>query len=190
MTEDSLKSEVFIFWAEIAWANEGLQELITFEYLGNLKIHTIPLFFQRQYNELQSSKSIHELDENSAKVIKNEANNRYLKNKKLNIKVQKLTNMKDQLLSLSITNIFFSQVIDTNNSSIIWEKLLRIGLFSRIADAEYVSSLEDVNFYDTFRHFLITKSLISEISKIIESLMCTDFDCSELNNTKTIVSKW
>lgn len=104
--------------------------------------------------------------------------------------MQKLTNMKDQLLSLSITNIFFSQVIDTNNSSIIWEKLLRIGLFSRIADAEYVSSLEDVNFYDTFRHFLITKSLISEISKIIESLMCTDFDCSELNNTKTIVSKW
>ncbi|PKY27102.1 hypothetical protein RhiirB3_442677 [Rhizophagus irregularis] len=33
--EDSLKSKVFIFWAEIAWADEGLQELITFGKIYN-----------------------------------------------------------------------------------------------------------------------------------------------------------
>lgn len=65
-----------------------------------------------------------------------------------------LNRNRDQLLLLPITNIFFSQEIDTNNSSIIWEKLLGTGLFSRIASAEHVSSLEDVNFYDTFQSIL------------------------------------
>ncbi|RGB25429.1 hypothetical protein C1646_771744 [Rhizophagus diaphanus] len=170
------KSDIHLFWAKVAWANEGLLTLINFEHFESSDNATILLKI------IQSSKSIKELDE-------------YLSLIKSIAEKQKITIIENSTLNIKKDAINYFQVIDTYNGSQIWEVLLGNGQFSKIACVSNVPSLEDTDFYNSFQSILDlfdeeASNFNDSIHNGVDNLLCEDFNLIELKSSKTILTKW
>lgn len=111
--------------------------------------------------------------------------------------MKKLQDIKTDLVSLSITNIFYCLVIDTYKATDVWTKIFGHGTLSKISSVEIVFSINDLLFFENVQEIITTfvcendsRNTENNLIRINNDLKCVDFSEYELMKTKTILSSW